>query len=343
MTGGRGGGGLNERRYPPLINRGYYARVSAVRRAMDAFLSTPLTPCDDVVEARGISGVEGADADERRGRRGSTGERQIVSLGAGSDTSYFRLRSEGRAPARYVEVDFPEVMRRKAGVVNAVDELRALCVGGDGVAPVPGTASDAPAVGGEERAAVVLGDGGGYRLVSADLRDVSALDAAVRASGFDPALPTLFVAECCLVYVPPTEAAAVLSWAAAVASEAPASCVVLYDPIGPDDPFGRQMLINLEARGCPLIGIDGAPDLEAQRRRLRACGWEASGASDMNGVYAALSRAAPAEVRRAERLEMLDELEEWRLIQGHYCVAWGVNERVGGGGAEGPLFAAISL
>lgn len=28
-----------------------------------------------------------------------------------------------------------------------------------------------------------------------------------------------------------------------------------------------------------------------------------------------------------ERLELFDEMEEWRLIQGHYCVAWGVNQR----------------
>lgn len=28
-----------------------------------------------------------------------------------------------------------------------------------------------------------------------------------------------------------------------------------------------------------------------------------------------------------ERLELFDEMEEWRLIQGHYCVAWGANQR----------------
>ena len=46
-----------------------------------------------------------------------------------------------------------------------------------------------------------------------------------------------------------------------MSAAAPASAFVLYDPIGPDDPFGRQMLLNLDARGCPLRGITGAPDL----------------------------------------------------------------------------------
>ena len=47
--------------------------------------------------------------------------------------------------------------------------------------------------------------------------------------------------------------------------------------------FGRQMLLNLEARGCPLRGIRGAPDLAAQRERLTSCGWERSASLDMNG------------------------------------------------------------
>lgn len=73
-----------------------------------------------------------------------------------------------------------------------------------------------------------------------------------------------------------------------------------------------------------------------------------TGALDMNGVYASLLRAAPGEVRRVERLEMLDELEEWRLIQAHYCMAWGANDAAsqdGGGGCGdegGALWHAIT-
>jgi len=46
---------------PPLINRGYYARVSAIRAALQHFLS-------------------------------NLGGTQIVSLGAGFDTTYFMLK-----------------------------------------------------------------------------------------------------------------------------------------------------------------------------------------------------------------------------------------------------------
>jgi hypothetical protein len=29
------------------------------------------------------------------------------------------------------------------------------------------------------------------------------------------------------------------------------------------------------------------------------------------------------ELRRIAKLEMLDEMEEWRLLASHYCIAWG--------------------
>ena len=37
--------------------------------------------------------------------------------------------------------------------------------------------------------------------------------------------------------------------------------MVVYDAIRPEDPFGKQMLLNLEARGCPLLGRDAQPAL----------------------------------------------------------------------------------
>ena len=40
--------------------------------------------------------------------------------------------------------------------------------------------------------------------------------------------------------------------------------------------------------------------------------------------------AARAE-RSVARLELFDELEEWRLIMQHYCLAWAVHDAPGGG------------
>ena len=44
-----------------------------------------------------------------------------------------------------------------------------------------------------------------YRLATADLRDVGACEAALRAAGCEANVPTLLLSECVLVYMPKGE------------------------------------------------------------------------------------------------------------------------------------------
>ena len=69
----------------------------------------------------------------------------------------------------------------------------------------------------------------------------------------------------------------------------------------------------------------------AQRARYLSRGWSACRAADMNAVFAALAEADPEALRRACRLEIFDEFEEWTLIMSHYCVSYGVNDDVSDG------------
>ena len=73
------------------------------------------------------------------------------------------------------------------------------------------------------------------------------------------------------------------------------------------------------------MGYAGVPTRTTHSARFRASGWTRAGCVDMNDAHAAAAREDPEGTRRAERAEMLDELEEWRLIQAHYCVAWGTS------------------
>ena len=45
-------------------------------------------------------------------------EVQVISLGAGSDTTFWRLEGEGLLPAQYVEVDLDDVVRRKCHIIK---------------------------------------------------------------------------------------------------------------------------------------------------------------------------------------------------------------------------------
>ena len=193
------------------------------------------------------------------------------------------LLAAGRAPGLFVEVDYGEVARKKAEIVRARrerffgdregrDDERARKPGGRIVSRRRGRRGD------DDDAS--FRDVFGYRLLSADpprRRDARAGNSST-SPGYDAEIPTLFLAECCLAYVEPEEAAAVIALAARLSSSAPAAAFVLYDPIGPDDAFGVQMGLNLRARGCPLRGVAGAPTLEAQRERFQARGWGARGA-----------------------------------------------------------------
>jgi len=306
------------RAFPPLINRGYHARVTAVRAVVDAFLDARLRGAERVPP-------------------GGASDRQIVSIGAGFDTTYFRLRAERRAPASFVEIDHEEIVRAKARVVSAAPELRELCEGARGVArvppladeekPIPDESPSAP--GGDGDGEVSYRDAGGYRLVAAGLRDRRRLD-AVAASHVDPTLPTLVLAECCLAYLPGDAQRSTLAWAATRVVPRRSRNVPVafasYDPIAPDgSPFARQMLLNLAARGCSLEGARDAPSPREAAERLRAAGFDgAVGAATMAEVAATLARCDPREFGRVQKIEPLDEVEELRLMQEHYVFAWGV-------------------
>lgn len=78
--------------------------------------------------------------------------------------------------------------------------------------------------------------------------------------------------------------------------------------------------------------------LEAQKERLRAYGFgEGREAKTVDSLWE--DWVDEDEKARVGGLEMVDEVEEWRLLAGHYCVAWGWRdgdkEENGGGVWEG--------
>lgn len=282
-----------------LKNSGYFCRHAAISGLVAAFLS----------RVAKNSTTSSSSALPPRS--------QIVSLGAGSDTLFFRLHAAGRAPSLYVELDLPEVVSRKAAIVAATPELAA-SVG----LPPHGPASSSPPPQKKKLDRIVTPR---YALLPCDLRAPSPISTAIRRaqqeeeeedekergppastassapdnSGaaprffFDPAAPTLFVSECVLVYLPPEAGDEVLRDAFEILNNGEGGgeggesgskngggaegAVIVYDPCRPATAFGRQMAANLRARGCELLGIAGATDPEGAAARLRRAGWESPG------------------------------------------------------------------
>lgn len=180
-----------------------------------------------------------------------------------------------------------------------------------------------------------------YHLHPLDLRSLSAdASPSERLPGVERELPTLLISECCLVYLSPTEAGQVISYftkhlfgpananpggeenAQKFSQATTPLGLVLYEPIRPDDPFGRTMVSNLAARGIQLQTLNKYASLEAQRARLREQGFgSGQAAADIDFIWERW--VDEEEKERVASVEMLDEVEEWQLLARHYCIAWG--------------------
>lgn len=234
-------------------------------------------------------------------------KKQILSLGAGFDTLYFQLQGEEKAPHLFVELDFKEVTSKKAIIIDAYEPLRSKIGSASAIMKEQGQ---------------ILSDQ--YKLLPADLRDINMLNMILDQANLDPSLPTLILAECVLIYLDPNVSRAVVEWAG---QKFPNSIFVVYEQIHPDDGFGRQMLKNLEIRGCPLLGLHDTPTLEAKKRRFLDLGWQRAEALDMDVIYN--QHIDAKDRRRIERLELFDEFEEWHILQEHYCISYGINDQLG--------------
>lgn len=72
-----------------------------------------------------------------------------------------------------------------------------------------------PSQGGDDTSSSPVGDDtpsspGLYKLVAADLRDTAGLEKGLRGAGVDFSAPTIFLAECVLVYMEPAASASLL-------------------------------------------------------------------------------------------------------------------------------------
>lgn len=245
---------------------GYYARYAALRQLLAGFAAA----------------LRGAPF-------------QILSIGAGFDTSFWQLQGSTLDIRAYTEIDVPAVCLSKARIIGRNPELmrglqeegaRASAAergaqfqgAGPQIEDLPRQHPAAPSSALENGPAVLRC--GAYSLAAADLRHPDQVERALAAVEFDPSLPCFVLSECVLVYLEPEESAALLRQ---LARALPTAAVALYEQIRPDDAFGQQMLRNLSLRGCPLLGIRA--DLADQSKRLLDAGWDRAGALDMNDVY----------------------------------------------------------
>ncbi|KAI0628948.1 leucine carboxyl methyltransferase [Trametes polyzona] len=273
---------------PPLINIGTYVRSEALDDLVNGWLQ--------------LSAEEGAKC-------------QIVSMGAGSDTRYWRIATGPKKDtlAKYIEIDFPEITTKKAMAIKKSKELSALLGPPENVAVGNGgTALHAPV----------------YSLLPADLRQPPAESLApILTFGpeplLSPILPTLLIFECVLVYMTPTASGALLQWFTDYfAPHGGILGCVVYEMFSLHDSFGKVMVNNLKARNVTLPGAEPYKSFESLPNRFLRHGWEVAKALTLKDIRR--TYIDPSELERISELEMLDEIEELELVLAHYAITWGI-------------------
>ncbi|OON22062.1 leucine carboxyl methyltransferase, partial [Opisthorchis viverrini] len=151
---------------PPEISRGYFIRTQAFKAITTLFIKTLGCEC------------------------------QVVNLGAGSDTLYFQLKDADIVPRKFVEVD----------LLHNVQPMN-LPPQGDSQSKMNPPAVPDTVLEAQNRHSLVTDT---YSLVPFDLRRpvdqlISYLCGPNSSIGLDSNLPTLFLAECVLVYMPSEE------------------------------------------------------------------------------------------------------------------------------------------
>ncbi|KAF5581231.1 leucine carboxyl methyltransferase 1 [Fusarium pseudocircinatum] len=294
----------------PIINRGVLENIAMTPNVciLTPFIGTytRTISLDTLIE----SFLDG-DKDSEQG----AGPKQIVSLGAGTDTRPFRLfSSESRAGLVYHELDFEVVTSKKLRTVQATPKLRNIL-------------KDATQLTGHSWSAKPTGCE--YYCHGQDLRGFSqskppkeedeteTTTNEISLPGLRTDIPTLLLSECCLCYLTATEASDVLNF---FNSRIPNLGTIIYEPIRPDDAFGKMMVSNLAARRIQMPTLQMYQTPEDQRARMSKAGFEKVYHMTIEDIWQ--NWVSADEKRRVDSLEGLDEVEEWKLLAAHYIVVW---------------------
>lgn len=249
-----------------------------------------------------------------------TPTRQIISLGAGTDTRYFRLRARNNhRNVVYHEFDFPTVVATKFRIVDSNKSIllgdetlyeKASQYTDDTVETMPQWGLERDIDGQKESR---------YICHPLDLRDLAKVPSLGSFDGIRCGIPTLIISECCLCYLDVDVARGVVKW---FTDRIPDLGIVLYEPIGTEDSFGQMMVSNLAARGVVMPTVREYKTLNDQKERLLQLGFcDGQEARDVERVWQ--EWVSPEEKERVDGLEGLDEVEEWVMLAKHYSLIWG--------------------
>ena len=210
----------------------------------------------------------------------------IIILGSGFDTTYFNLMSEGYTNIEFYEFDYKEIINKKLKYISKAKPLQN----------------------------IINKNKNNYHLINCDITNKKLFTETLNNIKTQENDLTIVICECLLVYI---EESVTIEMISCLTEKFSNIYLLEYDLIGPDDPFGKEMVDNLKTRDIYLKGFDDVKNINDQINRLKKLNFEDINIVDMYHVY---FNVLPLEERkRIEKLELMDEFEELNLLQRHAC------------------------
>ena len=213
----------------------------------------------------------------------------IIILGSGFDTTYFNLMSEGYTNIEFYEFDYKEIINKKLKYISKAKPLLN----------------------------IINKNKNNYHLINCDITNKKLFTETLNNIKTQENDLTIVICECLLVYI---EESVTIEMISCLTEKFSNIYLLEYDLIGPDDPFGKEMVDNLKTRDIYLKGFDDVKNINDQINRLKKLNFEDINIVDMYHVY---FNVLPLEERkRIEKLELMDEFEELNLLQRHACFSF---------------------
>ncbi|KAJ4228247.1 tRNA methyltransferase ppm2 [Fusarium solani] len=267
-------------RRAPLINRGYWLRLRAIDVIVRDFITS-----------------------SKLGRK-----KVVINLGCGSDVlpwQCYHRYGDNCEDTIFLDVDYPDLMRKKRAIVLGTPELREL------LGPEPCIS--------EKDTDHVLLRSDKYCQIGCDLRELDALRQCLETFLPLSDCSVLFVAEVSITYMDTASADALIQWASSI-GQAEFCLLEQILPHGPEHPFARTMLSHFNKLNTSLKSVHQYQTLESQRQRFETRGWGHVDIWDLWEAWNSEVFLSSAERAALDDIEPFDEWEEFVLFSRHYFV-----------------------
>lgn len=279
----------SNQKYLPIINKGTYSRVRSIRNQVKSIID-----------------------ENTKIRKNQT---QIVNLGAGLDSLYFQLKEEYsdeihnfNEQINFVELDYFEITAQKIKTINKTKELLEKIEFLDEDEKENLTEKE------KDKNKLISK---GYSILNCDLSNQIEVEKGFEISKIKKSVLTIIIGECLFCYLENKKIHTLLSFFNSFFEN---SVIIYFDLINPNDEFGKVMINNLKVyRNIVLPSFEDCPFESSHVKRCVESGYDTFNICiDMLSYYN--TYISNEEHVRLNHLELMDELEEWNLLQRHYCI-----------------------